>query len=82
MSLGRQMLAAVGNLEPTGDDPAGEFLDGALAILTAALGKLPEAQREAALAHIERGVLRASADEYVARSSPFARLARGNGHAG
>ena len=67
MNLGRQTLEAVGDLEPTGDDPDGEFAQGAFAILTAALGKLPEARREALLAKIEDGDLRRAVEDYMAR---------------
>ena len=34
MNLARQMLTLVGDLERAGDDPDGEFAEGALAILT------------------------------------------------
>jgi len=71
MNLGRQMLEAVGDLEPTGDDPDGEFAQGAFAILTAALGKLPEARREALLAKIEDGDLRRAVEDYMARYGRF-----------
>jgi len=70
MNLGRKMLAAVSDLECTDDDPAGEFLDGALAILNAALGNLPEARREAWLANIESGELRAAVRRFNAYYPP------------
>jgi len=85
MNLARQMLTLVGDLERAGDDPDGEFAEGALAILTAALGKLPEARREASLAKIERGELREAVDTFVVRCaararSPYPRVSS-NGHA-
>jgi hypothetical protein len=67
MRLGRQILAVVGELEFTGDDPAGEFLSGASALLTAALGKLPEARREEFLDNIERGALREGVEAFITR---------------
>jgi hypothetical protein len=53
MSFARQVIEAVGNLDFTGH-PVDEFVDGACAVLTAALAKLPEAKRDAAIAKIER----------------------------
>jgi hypothetical protein len=67
MTPGRQMLELVGNLTHERDVSADEFWTGAFAIAVAALGKLPEAQREAALADIERGNLREAVDVFVAR---------------
>jgi len=67
MDLPRRMLEAVANFEVAGDDPHGDFAEGAVAILTAALGKLPEPRREAALRKIEQGELRDAVDTFVAR---------------
>jgi len=87
MNLARQMLVAVSDFDYVGDDPDGDFAEGALAILTAALGKLPEARRQRFLNNIEDGELRERVDTFVtrctaaarARSSPYPRA--GNGHA-
>jgi hypothetical protein len=76
MTPGRQMLEAVRRLTCERDVSPGEFLDGAFAILTAALGKLPEAQREASLASIERGNLREAVDTFVARCSALEQAKR------
>jgi hypothetical protein len=67
MTPGRQMLELVGNLTLSRDVSPDEFWTGAFAIAVAALGKLPEAQREAALANIERGNLREAVDIFVER---------------
>ena len=67
MTPGRQMLELIGDLTFTIDVSADEFWGGAFAIAVAALGKLPEAQREAALANIERGNLREAVDVFIAR---------------
>jgi hypothetical protein len=67
MTPGRQMLELVSDLTFTIDVSADEFWAGALAIAVAALGKLPEAQREVVLANIERGELREAVDTFVAR---------------
>jgi hypothetical protein len=67
MTPGRQMLELVGNLTHERDVSADEFWTGAFAIAVAALGKLPETQREAALANIERGNLREAVDIFVER---------------
>jgi hypothetical protein len=67
MTPGRQMLELVGNLTHERDVSADEFWTGAFAIAVAALGKLPEAEREAALANIERGNLREAVDIFVER---------------
>jgi hypothetical protein len=61
------MLELVGNLTHERDVSADEFWTGAFAIAVAALGKLPETQREAALANIERGNLREAVDIFVER---------------
>ena len=85
MNLPRWMLEAVAESPYEGDDPDGDFAEGALCILTGALGKMPEARREAALRKIERGELRDAVDTFVARCaalrhpSPYPRT--GNGHA-
>lgn len=57
MSFMRQVIDAVGNLDFAGDS-LDEFVHAAFAILAAALAKLPETEREAYLAEIERGDLR------------------------
>ena len=67
MNPGRQMLELVGNLTFERDVSRDEFWSGAFAIAVAALGKLPEAQREAALANIECGNLREAVDVFIAR---------------
>jgi hypothetical protein len=67
MTPGRQMLELVGNLTLERDVSPDEFWAGAFAIAVAALGKLPEAQREASLANIERGNLREAVDTFVER---------------
>jgi hypothetical protein len=58
MTPGRQMLELVGNLTLQRNVSPDEFLDGALAILTAAIGKLPPEQREDVLAGLEDGQIR------------------------
>ena len=67
MTPSRQMLMLISDLTFTTDVSADEFWDGALAIVVAALGKLPEARREACLASIERGNLREAVDTFIAR---------------
>jgi hypothetical protein len=67
MTPSRQMLELVGNLTHECDVSANEFWTGAFAIAVAALGKLPEAEREAALANVERGNLREAVDIFVER---------------
>jgi hypothetical protein len=67
MTPGRQMLELVGNLTLERDVSPDEFWTGAFAIAVAALGKLPEAERESALANIERGNLREAVDTFVER---------------
>jgi hypothetical protein len=61
------MLELVGNLTLSRDVSPDEFMKGAFSILVAALGKLPEARREASLANIERGGLREAVDEFIFR---------------
>jgi len=53
MTPERQMLELVSDLTFTIDVSADEFLDGALAILVAAIGKLPSEQQEDVLADLE-----------------------------
>jgi hypothetical protein len=62
MTPGRQMLELVGNLTLQRNVSPDEFLDGALAILTAAIGKLPPEQREDVLAGLEDGQIRRRVD--------------------
>jgi hypothetical protein len=66
---GRQMLELVRSFTLERDVSPDEFWGGAFAIAVAALGKLPEAQREASLASIERGNLREAVDTFVVRCS-------------
>jgi hypothetical protein len=63
MTYFERMIEVVGNLDFTGD-PVDEFVDGAFAILAAALAKLPESKRERLLADIEAGDLRRAAKQF------------------
>jgi hypothetical protein len=72
-----------GLLELVGDDltlttnvSPDEFLDGALAILTAAIGKLPPEQQEAALADLEDGKMRRRVTFFVERCAALEQLKR------
>ena len=80
MSYFRKMIAAVGDLDFTGD-PVDDFADGAFALLAAALARLPEWKREFYFSAIERGdLLRAMHKFEQARSAPYPKIANGNGH--
>ena len=67
MTPGRQMLELVGNLTLERDVSLDEFLAGALAIITAAIGKLPLERQENVLNALEAGELRASVERFVER---------------
>jgi hypothetical protein len=80
MSYFRKMIAAVGDLDFTGD-PVDDFADGAFALLAAALARLPEWKRELYFSAIERGdLLRAMHMFEQARPAPYPKIANGNGH--
>ena len=67
MTPGRQMLELVGNFTLECDVSLDEFLAGALAIITAAIGKLPPERQENVLSALEAGELRTSVERFVER---------------
>jgi hypothetical protein len=83
MNYKRRMIEAVGNLDFTGD-PVDEFVDGAFAILAAALAKMPETERENVLLGLEEGrAMRKAVAMFLGpRSQPYpvAPTNGGNGH--
>jgi len=58
MTADRQMLELVRNLTLERDVSLDEFLDGALAILVAAIGKLPSERQEDVLSELEQEMRR------------------------
>jgi hypothetical protein len=70
------MLELVGDdLTLTTNVAPDEFLDGALAILTAAIGKLPPEQQEAVLANLD-GEMRRRVTFFVERCAALEQLKR------
>ena len=67
MNPDREMVELVRHLTLERDVSPDEFLDGALAILTAAIGKLPAEQREDVLAGLEDGKVRRRVAFFVER---------------
>ena len=66
MTPARQMLERVGDLTRERDVSPDQFLDGALALLVAAIGKLPLEQQEDALVDLEDGEMRRRVTRFCA----------------
>jgi len=67
MTPGRQILELVSDFTLEHDVSLDELLAGALALITAAIGKLPLERQENVLSALEAGELRASVERFVER---------------